>query len=111
MPIPIHHLHKRKRIHQKKEKYPHPNKFKYYLDHLIYLVGVLAPLSGAVQSYKIWAYQNASGVSLFMFGSHIVFNIVWLIYGIIHKEKPIIAVYIGWILVNSLIVIGTILYG
>ena len=100
----LYHVQKRKRAHDKKlEPYPHPHKFKGFIDHLVYVVGILGPMFGAAQVYKIWSTQNAAGVSLLMFGSHIVFNLVWLIYGIIHKEKPIVLMYSLWFIINILI--------
>ena len=39
----IHHYHKRKRVHKKLEKYPHPDKFKRFFDKLIYFIGVFGP--------------------------------------------------------------------
>ncbi|PLX28814.1 hypothetical protein C0581_00785 [Candidatus Parcubacteria bacterium] len=107
----LHHLNKRKRVHTKElEPYPHPRKFKAFVDHAVYAAGILGPMFGALQVYKIWSTQNASGVSLSLFGSHVVFNIIWLIYGTLHKEKPIIIMYSLWIVVNTLVVIGTLLY-
>ncbi len=71
----LHHLHRRKRVHNKKyQPYPHPHKFKALIDHLVYFVGIIGPMFGAVQAYKIWSTQNAAGVSVMMFGSHIFFQ-------------------------------------
>jgi len=40
----LHHLDLRKRIHLKKEKYPHPDKFKNFIDKAIFIVGIIGPL-------------------------------------------------------------------
>jgi len=106
-----HHLHKRKRIHLEKETYPHPNKFKKTIDNLIYAVAVLAPIMTIPQILKIWVYQNAAGVSLISWASYLIFAFVWLSYGIIHKEKPIIITNILWIIMKIFIIIGVIKYG
>lgn len=110
MSHPVHHLHKRKRIHHKQEQYPHPHPFKRFLDHAIYVIGIVAPLIGGTQAYKIWSEQTAAGVSLTMFAFNLFANIFWLCYGIIHRERPIIIMYILWFLVNLSIVSGTLLY-
>ena len=110
MPNPIHHLHKRKRIHQKKEKYPSENLFKNYLDKIVYVIGVLGPISGSFQAIKIWQDKVAEGISLIMFGSCAIFNLIWISYGIVHKEKPIILMYCLWFIINTSVVIGTIIY-
>ena len=104
-----HHIHKRKRIHQKAETYP-ASGFKKFLDKFIYLIGVAGPLIAMFQVYKIWNLKNAAGVSEIFCGSLIFFNIIWIVYGLTHKEGPIIFMYSLWLIVNSLIFIGAILY-
>ena len=107
----LHHLQKRKRDNdQKLEPYPHPHKFKAFIDNMVYAAGILGPMFGVAQVYKIWSTQNAAGISLLMFGSHIAFNLVWLTYGIIHKEQPIVIMYFLWFIVNTLIVTGALLF-
>lgn len=111
MSHPIHHYHKRKRIHEKKEVYPHPNPTKRIVDVFVYITGIISPLAAIPQVTKIWLEQEAGGISIFMFATHIGTNLVWLWYGLLHKEKPIIILYSLWLVMNTLIVIGTILYG
>lgn len=106
----IHHLHKRKRIHEQHEEYPHPQTLKRFLDKIIYVIGVVGPAFGFTQVYKIWYYQEASGISIALFGSHIFFNAIWILYGIYHKEKPIILMYSLWLIINTFITIGAIMY-
>ncbi len=110
MPNPLHHLHLRKRRHIDKQPYPHPDQFKHFVDHAIYIIGVLAPLMGGTQAYKIWSEKTAAGVALPFFAFNIFANIFWLTYGILHREKPIIIMYSLWLIVNIFIVVGTILY-
>lgn len=110
MPDALHHLHKRKRAHQKKETYPHPNKLKFFWDHLIYVVGILNPLAGSTQAYKIWAEQTADGVSIVMFAFNIFSNVCWFVYGFLHKEKPIMLMYILWFIINVIIVTGIVAF-
>jgi uncharacterized protein with PQ loop repeat len=106
----IFHIHKRKRVHQKLEKYPHPDKFKRYLDNTLLVVAVIGPMMNIPQIFKIFYYQNASSISLFSFSFFALFNILWLMYGIVHREKPIIIAYILWLTTNIFIITGTILY-
>ena len=107
----LHHYHTRKRIHQKHETYPHPNKWKNFMDKAIFAVGVVGPTMTIPQLMKIWVGKNASGVSAISWGAYLFVAIFWLIYGIMHKEKPIIFIYSIWIVVDIFIVIGTIMYG
>lgn len=106
MPEALHHLHKRKRIHKKKEQYPHPRPLKRMIDHLIYGIGVLAPIMASFQAVKIWSEQTADGVSLTTFAFNMIANVFWFIYGVVHKEKPIIMMYVLFFIVNAIIVTG-----
>ncbi|MBU1975331.1 MAG: hypothetical protein KKG59_02910 [Nanoarchaeota archaeon] len=109
--LAIHHLHKRKRIHQKYEKYPHPNKFKRIMDKLIFFAGFLAIIMTIPQVLKIWVGQNASGVSIWSWSAYLFTTLIWLGYGIVHKDKAIIFAYSPFLILHPLIIIGTVLYG
>lgn len=107
----LHHFHVRKRIHQRHEKYPHPNKLKRFMDKAIFVIGVIGPVMTIPQVNEIWINHNAAGVSILTWTTYIFTSIFWLAYGILHKEKPIIIAYILWIILNSLVVAGALMYG
>jgi len=108
---PLHHFHRRKRIHQKHETYPHPHKWKRFLDKIIYAVGVAGPIITIPQIIQIWVHHHAEGVSIISWTGYTVFAVIWLFYGIAHKEKPIIVTYIAVIIANCMVTLGVILYG
>lgn len=107
----LHHFHKRKRVFQKHEKYPSINKQKRILDSLIYIIVFLGPVVTLPQIVNIWVEKNASGVSAVSWGSYSMISVFWLLYGIAHKEKPIIVSSCIWIVIHSIIATGAILYG
>jgi len=107
----MHHLQKRKRVYKNLEPYPHPDKWKRFLDRLIYLVGVVGPLMTLDQIHRIWIERDATGVSALSWMTYFFTAIIWVAYGIIHKEKPIIIVYTVWIFLDALIVAGTLMFG
>ncbi|MBT4935901.1 hypothetical protein HOL21_01840 [Candidatus Woesearchaeota archaeon] len=106
-----HHLHKRKRVHQKLKKFPHPNKWIRFLDRLLLIVAVIGPVMSLPQVYKIYYYQSAAGISIMSFALLAVLNIPWIAYGFVHKDKPIIISSFLWIISNIVVVIGAITYG
>lgn len=74
------------------------------------LVGVAAfayPLSGLPQAMLVFQ-GSTDGVSLTSWVFFALFSVLFLIYGIIHKIKPIIVTNLLWLLVDIFIVIGTI---
>lgn len=104
------HFHFRKRIYQKHEKYPHPDRFKRNFDKFILFAGTIGPLMAIPQLYKIYSSQDASGISFISFTAYAFFNVMWVIYGVLHKEKPIIIVYILWFIMNTSVATGVLLY-
>ena len=107
----LHHLDKRKRIHQKHESYPHPNKWKRLIDRIVYIAAIIGPLFGLPQVIKIWVEKSTAGVSILTWAALIPYQAVWLLYGIIHKEKPIILVNILWIIIEAFVVAGMLIHG
>jgi len=104
----LHHFHRRKRIYQRHEPYPHPNKWKRLMDKLIYVVGIIGPIMTLPQLIEVWFY-NSSGVSPITWFTYFLIDIFWLVYGFMHKEKPIIFIYMCWMIVNFLVALGAII--
>ena len=106
----LHHQQKRKRIYQKYEEYPHPNKFKRVVDKLIYVMGVVVPIFTIPQAAQIWLNKTAEGVSSITWITYLINTIIWMVYGIIHKEKPVIFTFSFMTIINIVIVIGIIVF-
>ncbi|MFT4312814.1 MAG: SemiSWEET family sugar transporter [Candidatus Woesearchaeota archaeon] len=103
----LHHHHIRTKRQNKKV----PNKkFIAFYDTFIYFVGIGVPIITSSQVFKIWITQNASGVSIIAWSAYLFNSIAWLIYGIIHKERPIIYTNIICSVINFLVILGAILY-
>lgn len=108
MPDPIHHIHKRKEKHL--APYPHPNPFARAIDKLVYAVGIMVPAVTCIQVYKIWHEKNADGISSITFGGYVIGNIIWIVYGLIHKEPPILLMYALLLILNTAVLIGAMLF-
>ena len=107
----LHHCHLRKRIHVKHEVFPNPDKTKRLFDKFIYVIVILGPIMNLPQLLEIWLQKNASGVSFVSWISFSFFSLVWFLYGVIHKEKPIIFMNLALMIIQALIAVGVILYG
>lgn len=106
----FHHINLRRRIHLKKQKYPSKNRWKRFLDHFIYFSGMLGPILTVPQIMKIFSTQSAAGNSIITWASYLFGSIIFLIYAIVHKAKPLIVIYSSWILANIAVVIGILIY-
>ena len=106
-----HYIHQRKRIHQLRQQYPHPDPRIKFLDDLCLVVSVVMPLTAVPQIYKVFFYKTAAGVSLLTWGLCAILLIPMLLYGIVHKAKPIIILNFLWLIADITVVIGVFLYG
>ncbi len=86
------------------------SKFEIFLNKIIYLVGILGPIMTLPQVLKIFLDKNAAGVSAISWGFYFLFSGIWLMYGIVNKEKPIIVTYSFWVLFDLLVFIGALIY-
>jgi uncharacterized protein with PQ loop repeat len=110
MSLGPHHQELRKRIYKNLEPFPHPDPVKRFLDKLIFVVGFLGPVSTVPQIWTIFVDHDASGVSMLSWSLYAFFSIIWIIYGILHKEKAIIFTYSLWTVMEGLVVLGTIVH-
>lgn len=105
-----HHQHIRKRIYKNLEEFPHPNKGVRLLDKGIYVVGAIMPLATIPQIYKIFNNHDASNISIISWFTYFIFSIIWLVYGVVHKEIPLIFTNILWVIMNGLVLLGILIY-
>ena len=110
MQLELHHLSKRKRIHKKFEEYPSKKFWIRFLDRLLVVIAVVGPLVSIPQLWAVYSTHDAANISFFSWGLWALFNLVWLTYGIVHKEKPIIITYILWFFVNSAMAVAALIF-
>jgi uncharacterized protein with PQ loop repeat len=88
----------------------HKNHFTTTIDKVVLTLAFIAPLVELPQLIEIYWKKAAEDVSLFTWSFFVIFGIPWLIYGIVHKEKPIIILYSLWIIIDLMIVAGILMY-
>lgn len=81
-----------------------------FFDKIIILLGICNIIATLPQVIQIWVSQDASGISLVSWGYYSFFACMLLIYGIIHKEKPIIINYTGGTILFTLVWLGAFIY-
>ncbi len=81
------------------------------VDRLTFIVAVLEPVITFPQVYVIFENKTAAGVSLFTWVGYEVLTIIWLWYGIVHKDKMIILYQGLFMIVQTGVIIGGLLYG
>ena len=106
-----HHKHLRKRVYKNLEKYPNKDPIKRFFDKLVYIAGIATPILTLPQLFEVWVNKNAIGVSLFTWCSYLLMAIIFSIYGFLHKEKPLIIMYVSMSIIEFFLIIGIIIYG
>jgi len=108
--IGFHHLRRRARVTKGLEPFPSKNALKRFLDYLMYVVGICAPLALVPQILELYTTKSGAGLSLLTWVLLTFFNILWALYGAVHKDKHILFANALMILFNLAIVAGILLY-
>jgi uncharacterized protein with PQ loop repeat len=80
------------------------------LDAVVYVVGIVGPIMILPQIWLIYSTHNAAGVSAVSWFGWAVADIPWILYGLVHKERPIVIAYTLWCIGQLVVAIGAILY-
>jgi uncharacterized protein with PQ loop repeat len=75
------------------------------------VAGILQPLITLPQIIQIYSSQSATDVSLLTWTGYLIFGIIFLIYGIVYRLKPIWIGQIIWVTMQLITVTGIIIYG
>jgi uncharacterized protein with PQ loop repeat len=75
-----------------------------------YVVALCGPLSSVPQMWEIWADRDAAGVSLVTWTLFLVTSVVWLLYGIVKSDRPLILSNAIWVVCEAIIMVGAFLY-
>ncbi len=81
------------------------------IDKLTYVAIIIESIVVLPQAYQIFRDKDASGVSLFSWTGFWVLNLVWLAYGIVHKQKMIIFYASTYGFAQIWVIVGGLLYG
>lgn len=75
------------------------------LDYLIYFAVIFGPLMTIPQVYDIWVLSKKD-ISVISRIAYLITALIWLVYGLKKKDRPIIMVQFLWIVLESAIIIG-----
>lgn len=106
-----HHFATRERDARGREPYPARDAWTRTLDRVVLTVGIVGPFTVLPQIIKIFSMHSAAGVSVLSWALPAVLDTPWVVYGIVHHERPIFITYLLWIFANILVVVGVVIYG
>lgn len=105
-----HHYHVRKRVHKKLESFPSETVLKRYVDKLMFAIAVLGPVVTLPQLFQILETKDVKGLSFFTWSMWSFFSLVWLVYGMLHKDLPLIVSQALYLAINTAIVFAILAY-
>jgi len=110
MSLGIHHLRVRHRASRGLEPFPSPVFARRVFDYLMYTVGIIQPLALLPQIASVYLDGSKQGVSLPTWLMLTVFNTLWAIYGVVHKDRLIMTANILLTVLDVAIVAGVLWY-
>lgn len=75
----------------------------------VLVVAVAEPLSTFPQIYEIWIRHKSEGVSVLSWSLFAIAALIWLLYGLKIKDKPVIISSALWIITEIAVVLGVLL--
>jgi uncharacterized protein with PQ loop repeat len=106
----VHHhiIHRKKKKKQRKETNKRVK--KNILDRMVYFAGIAGPIMTLPQVFKIWGEKSATGVALETWVTYLCLSTIWISYGLLHKEKPLVIMYSSYFFIHISIIIGVLFY-
>jgi uncharacterized protein with PQ loop repeat len=86
-------------------------KWKKVLDYIVIFLGILNVPATLPQVAEIWINKQAAGVSAISWTYYSLYSLVFVVYGVVHKEKPIVMTYFINFFLYCAVAIGAIKYG
>lgn len=81
------------------------------VDRLTFIVAIVEPLIAVPQAFTIFQHHTAAGISLSTWVGFCALDSIWVWYGIEHKERVVFIESALFLAVQSLIIIGGVMYG
>ena len=75
-------------------------------ENFVLVMGIIEPFFVLPQAYDIWFRHELAGVSLITWVFFTIAAIIWFMYGISIKSKPIIVSYALYTILNFSVVLG-----
>lgn len=85
-------------------------KYKKRIENFALAAGVIQPLITVPQIITIYGNQSAQDVSLLTWIGYLLFGVIFLVYGLAFKLKPIWVGQIIWVIMQLIVVAGIVLY-
>ena len=79
-----------------------------YFEKFMLVFATIEPIATIPQIIQVWS-ANAGGVSLLTWTFYTLTSFIWLAYGIMKKDKPLILSGALWVTSQGLVVLGVLI--
>ena len=80
------------------------------LDRLVFFTGVFGPLMNLPQVLQMYLTRDAAGVSALSWVLYAIYDIPWILYGLVRDDRRIVIAYSLWFISNLFVLAGAIMY-
>lgn len=95
--------------HLNKHSQKHHGTLAKLFDKSMYVIAIGAPLMTLPQFLQVWQSRHIQGVSLSTWSAYTVFSAMWVIYGLLHKDKVILLSNIPMLILDGAVALGVLL--
>jgi uncharacterized protein with PQ loop repeat len=81
------------------------------IDRATYAAAVIEPIVTIPQAATLFIHKNAAGISLSSWIGYELLTIVWMWYGVVHKDKLILTYQGLFFIVQTFVIAGGLMYG
>jgi uncharacterized protein with PQ loop repeat len=74
----------------------------------VYLASLVGPIFTIPQIWLIFSTGHSEGVSVLTWLGYILVALIWTVYGLVERDKPIVFSNTLWMIVEGLVVIGVV---
>lgn len=103
-------MHKNHRVHSQLATRKSSAQHRFIVRAII-VVAATQPLATIPQVIAVYRTQDATSIAITTWLVYLVFDILWLWYGLAEKQKPIIISAVLFTLFEGLVLVGALLYG
>lgn len=77
-----------------------------HFEKFMIVFATVEPIATIPQILQIWGGHNTEGVSLLTWSFYTATSVIWLVYGLLKKDKPLIVSGALWVASQSIVVVG-----
>lgn len=76
----------------------------------MYLVALISPVMTVPQFVLVWAHRQTAGLSLATWSAYTLASLLWLAYGLMQRQKPLVLSQALLLVLDFSIVLGVVLH-